>query len=840
MENKVLQALPTVPLAIFLLPFAAGISFQKGLYGLGYMDIFALCCLILVCFIIFSLPLFNLQEARRHRSKWFAARRFLVLLGAFMLFFGAGIIHFANTYEFLAGSQAGLLELAEQGGRVKLIGYVKSVALPRGNSDARAMVFVKYVDIHGTDSAISQSVVVTFKNLSWDQLRPGQRLVFKARLYRIRNFGTPGSFDYENWWALRGISVRAVCSSPLDVLFLQDSSVQPGLVATVFLAVEQLRMKIIKNLLGSLPPRASSVAIALLTGSRAWFSQDQKMLYSSAGIGHLFAVSGLHMAMMAGLSVFLVGFVGRSIPWLLLRVNMIKISWIMAVFSCLFYCALAGGSPSSLRAFIMIASLAFCFISGRKSCLEAGLFLAAWLLLLKTPFYLFDVSFQLSFTVVFFLIFWGRYFSQTVPFAKGPVWTFALVCLLAFAASSPLVVFYFHRLNPFAIFLNLLCIPIAQFLVLPNLFLASFFSLVAPSLGSACFTLVSLGISAMNRLAVFFTDPLWMNHFVLPPRPWELFIMILLFFLAPLAWRSGKLGCAFVFFAVLLVCGHLFQDHLKNHRKGITLHVLDVGQGLCQVLELPKGQVLVADTGGFKGSRFDVGDRVVAPYLRRLGIRYIDILAISHPDTDHIGGALSLVRQFKIGQVWVNNVGGGSGTQLFNEFLALVHRRNIPVRAFEKTSSVRLQGRVVVECFVAKKKQYLSKNDMGLVFRVIHPGGNMLLPGDIQKRREMALLMAGAELRSQVIVVPHHGAKGSSSYSFLQSVCPNVAVVSCGYKNPFHHPAPAVLQRYRSLGVKVLRTDVDGTIDIKIAGNHKIKVSGYYRKGDLLFNPESI
>ena len=495
MENKVLKALPPVPLAIFLLPFTAGISFQKGMQGLSYVDIFALSCLILICFIIFSLPLFSFQGARRQRSTGFVIKRFLVLLGAFVLFFGAGIIHFANTYEFLESSQARLLELVEQGGRVKLIGYVKNVPQPQGDLDARAIVFVDYVDTHGTNFIISQPVVVTFKGLSWDQLKPGQRLLFRARLYRVRNFGTPGSFDYVNWWALRAILVRAVCSSPLDVLFLKDSSIQLGLGTSAFLAVERLRMKIIKNLLCSLPPLQSSVAIALLTGSRAWFLKEQKTLYSSAGIGHLFAVSGLHMAMMAGLSVFLIRFIGRIIPWLLLKVDIRKISWVTAVLSCALYCAVAGGSPSSLRAFIMIASLVFCVIFGRKSCLEAGLFLAAWLLLLTSPFYLFDTSFQLSFFVVFFLVFWGRYLSQLLPFIKGPVWTFFLVCLLAFVASFPLVVFYFHKLNPFAIFLNLLCIPIAQFLVLPNLFLASIFSLVAPSLGSPCFTLVSFGIS---------------------------------------------------------------------------------------------------------------------------------------------------------------------------------------------------------------------------------------------------------------------------------------------------------------------------------------------------------
>ena len=838
MERVPFAQLKPIPLAIFLAPFIAGIVWAKELHGLGLLDISALYFLLGGVFFVFSSPLFFLLRGKVVTDSMAVAIRLLLLLCLFVSFFTAGYFHMELSQRTLEKRQARLLELAERGGKVVLSGYVAKLPLPIG-LDTKAIIFVEK-DIYRTGYVIGQPTVVTFRNLSWDQLRPGQRIVFKARLFKIRNFGTPGSFDYENWWALRGILVRAVCSSPLDILQLRDSPVHIGLKTLLHLKIEQLRMAVINTLLKSLPANISSVAIALLTGSRAWLSKDQKMRYSSAGIGHLFAVSGLHMAMMAALSVFLIRFIGRVFPWLLLRMDIRKTSWLVAILSCGLYCALAGGSPSSTRSFIMISSLAFCIIFDRRSYMEAGLFLAAWILLIKDPRYLLDVSFQLSFFVVFFLIFWGRQLHEIMS-SKGYVWNIAIVCLLAWVVSSPLLAFYFHRLNPLAVFLNLFCIPVAQFLVLPGLFLGTVFSFVGCGLDTTCFTSASFGIGLMDRFATFFTSPGWIDHFVVPPRPWELFVLIFIFILVPLARTWFKVRYVALFFTVLLIAGHFVQTYLKDHRDEVALHVVDVGQGLCQVLELPDGRIFVADTGGFNRSRFDVGEHVVAPYLRRLGVKCIDILAISHPDTDHLGGAMALVRQFRVGQVWLSYRESSAHSQLFREFLSQVRLRNIPIRLLKKTDIISLKGGVCIKCLVAPENKALSKNDRGLVFKVTCPGGSLLLPGDIQKRREMVLVKeVGSKLRSQVMVVPHHGAKGSSCYRFLREVSPSVAVVSCGYKNIFHHPSSEVLQRYKGLGVMVFRTDRQGTIDIKIAGDHGVTVSGYNLQDDIKLSPKNI
>ncbi len=248
---------------------------------------------------------------------------------------------------------------------------------------------------------------------------------------------------------------------------------------------------------------------------------------------------------------------------------------------------------------------------------------------------------------------------------------------------------------------------------------------------------------------------------------------------------------------------------------------------------------MVVDTGGLRGPGFDVGKRVVGPYLRRLGISKIDILALSHPDTDHIGGARALVEEFNVEAVWLTN-SDNAASDNFQQLLTKVKEKNIPIKRFMGESAINISPGVMARCFAPKKEGGFRGNDAALVIKVSYGQGSVLLPGDIKRKREASLAKRRVAIGSDVLVVPHHGAKGSSTRLFIKTVRPLVALCSCGYKNMFHHPANAVVERYKRLGVTLFRTDVSGTLDIKIARDRMITVSGYYMKGRVKFSPKSI
>ncbi len=824
-----------LPLAVLLVPFMAGIFFAKGTCGLSLMDLAAIYALICCALVLFSLSLFgNLEGGLAQFPKMLkGGLLFAVVLTSLFL---AGIFHFHLHKRILRKSQSVLLGLSEMDQKVALLGRVVGLPVP-GSEGSRVKVFVKRARLGTNWITVNEEILASFRSIPWEEIRPGQVLLFSARVYKIKNFGTPGTFDFENFWALRGIMTRVSCSSPLEVVFLKGSATNsPGLWQRFYVATSSLRRGVIETIFSQIPSRdVAAVAVALVTGSRAWLSEDLRQLFSASGLGHLFAVSGLHMAIVAAFPFFLLKFLGKAMPWLLLRVDIFKISWPLAVVSCGFYCLLSGLSPSSLRAFVMISSLALCMMLERKTSIESGLVVAAWLLLFMSPFYLFDISFQLSFLMVFFLIHVGRAIEMKVPAIKRrPLVRFLMVCILAFVVSSPLAAFYFQRLNPWAMPLNVLCIPVVEFVALPALFAGTFCSLFFPWLANTFIALSYQAIDLMILLAKYFTGPFWSNHFVIPPTLWELAIIILILLVLPLSlfrkrWRPLALSLLMV-----LVSGHFLESYLRAHRSSLLLHVVDVGQGLCQVLELPGGAHMVVDSGGFRNSDFDVGSRVVAPYLRRLGIEKIDILAISHPDTDHIGGAASILKEFQVGRIWLNS-DENLDNEHYREFIQEALKKGVPIRRFSAPYGQCLENGLCIECLLPKDPKVFSRNDRGLVIRLLFKERGVLLPGDIEAGRESSILATGVDVGADVIVVPHHGARHSSSLPFLRKVSPRVAVCSCGYKNPFHHPERQVVERYRTLGIAFLRTNKSGTVDIKIAGDGTITASGYYMKDKMVF-----
>ena len=260
--------------------------------------------------------------------------------------------------------------------------------------------------------------------------------------------------------------------------------------------------------------------------------------------------------------------------------------------------------------------------------------------------------------------------------------------------------------------------------------------------------------------------------------------------------------------------------------EGGRLHVtfLDVGQGDSSFVVFPSGSTLLVDAGGLSASSsFDIGDRVVAPVVRDAGFRRIDYIALTHGDPDHIGGAGSIVREFRPREVW----------------------EGIPVPRFEPLTALRLAAQadgarwanvyrgdhvavdgvevVARHPAPADWERQKVRNDDSLVLELRWRDVSVLITGDIGKTVERDVASAIPPARLRVVKVPHHGSLTSSTVSFLAALHPQIAVASAGRGNHFGHPVPDVLQRYRSIGAEVFRTDQDGAVMIDTDG-HSIDV----------------
>jgi competence protein ComEC len=235
--------------------------------------------------------------------------------------------------------------------------------------------------------------------------------------------------------------------------------------------------------------------------------------------------------------------------------------------------------------------------------------------------------------------------------------------------------------------------------------------------------------------------------------------------------------------------------------------VLDVGQGLA-VLVQTHAHALLYDTGPRYNETADAGNRIIAPLLRAKGIRALDVLVVSHQDSDHSGGALSLLQTVPVGRL-------DSSLAEENAIVGAQRGRGAAAERCLAGTHWTWDG-VEFNTLYPFEETYLEPriktNDLSCVIRVSGASGSVLLTGDIEARAELAMIERNASLRSDLLVVPHHGSRTSSTEAFIAAVRPAVAVYTPGYRNRFGHPRPEIVARYAAAGIRAYRTDYDGAL----------------------------
>jgi competence protein ComEC len=251
----------------------------------------------------------------------------------------------------------------------------------------------------------------------------------------------------------------------------------------------------------------------------------------------------------------------------------------------------------------------------------------------------------------------------------------------------------------------------------------------------------------------------------------------------------------------------------------LKLTVLDVGQGLAVVAQT-RNHVLLYDAGPAFGPQVDSGNRTIVPYLRAAGVSALSGIVVSHGDLDHSGGAASVLQALPVD--WFL-----SSLAADNPLLA----HAVSPRRCEAGARWQWDG-VDFELLHPTRESYerekVRSNDRGCVVRISTAGASVLLAADIEQKSEFELLnTVPAKLRAQVLLVPHHGSRTSSSPQFVEQVNPDIVLVAAGYRNRFGHPRDDVLDRYRALGSRIYRTDHDGALLLAIGGDGVISVQRY-------------
>ncbi len=262
------------------------------------------------------------------------------------------------------------------------------------------------------------------------------------------------------------------------------------------------------------------------------------------------------------------------------------------------------------------------------------------------------------------------------------------------------------------------------------------------------------------------------------------------------------------------------RGKVNKKRPLLKFVVLDVWQGDSILVIFPNKKTMLVDAGlgGSEYSKFDAGRSVVAPYLRQHHIKELTYFIMTHPHSDHIGGMPYILKHFKIAHV--EDCGMPYATSLYAKCLTLIDKKKIPYDIPMLGDVEKIDPRVKVKILHPSKEWEYSNNpnDNSIVIKVKYGKVSFLLTGDAEDSAEEFLLDEGIDLSAAVIKVPHHGSDTSSSDDFIDAVEPEIAIISVGRNNKFGHPRPSTIAKYVERGIKIYRTDYDGTVEIVTDG----------------------
>jgi competence protein ComEC len=674
-------------------------------------------------------------------------------------------------------------------------------------------------------------------------------------MHRPSRYLDPGVSDQERALARRGTTLVGTVKSAA----LVDVIARAGWFTEAISAVRAFARRAIAGSVGGWSTQSAAIVAAIVIGDRAGLDSDVQRRLQEAGTYHVIAISGGNIAILAGLllgAFRVAGWLGRT-------------AMVSSIAALLAYAALVGNGASVDRATLMAVIYLGARAADQRSPPLNALALVAAILVATDPLSVADPAFLLTcgatLAILVVVPTVTTYNAEPAEHAeKNPGSAVSARSALfvvvrrhvvpMFAASVaaeallfPIGALMFSRVTFAGLALNFLAIPLMGIAQIAGMAVVPL-TLVSGTAAALAGGIAHLGAAGLVRSADLIQFAPILTYRVAPPS----WIVVSVYYAAAILcwvcgpgaatpWLSGervlsdppsalppKVRRPRGTIALLsgLIAGGAAIWILADPRTFVwrgdgRLHVifLDVGQGDSAFVVFPGGSTLLVDAGGLSSAAsFDIGDRVVAPVIRDAGFRRIDRLALTHGDPDHIGGAGSILREFRPREVW-------EGIPV-PRFAPLTELRVAAETAGARWANVYRGDHVSVDGvdvtarhpLLADWERQKVRNDDSLVLELRWCDVSVLLTGDIGKAVEPAIAATSPPARLRVIKVPHHGSLTSSTTAFVEALHPRIAIASAGRANHFGHPVPEVLERYRAIGAEIFRTDQDGAVTMTTDG----------------------
>ena len=675
-----------------------------------------------------------------------------------------------------------------------------------------------------TSGGLAVTVVGALAADRMDAWRAGRRVRLPVTLHRPSRYLDPGVPDHERALARRGTRLVGTAKSGALVEVLARGS----RLAEAMSAARAFARRAIDGGVGRWSAQSGAIVAAIVIGDRAGLDAAIQRALQEAGTYHVIAISGGNIAILAGL--LLGGF--RAAGWLGRTAMLSSIAALLA------YAAFVGNGASVDRATLMAVVYFGARAADQRSPPLNALALVAAMLVATDPLSVADPAFVLTFGATLAILVVvpalttgnaelaelaarkrgsaGSVVSALIVVIRRHLWPMFAASLAAEALLFPVGALIFSRVTFAGLALNFLAIPLMGVAQIAGMAVVPL-AVVSRTGAAAAGWVAHIGAAGLVQSAELVRFAPVLTYRIAPPS----WIAVVVYYGAAAIWWRSRRRVPAAVAAIAAVWILVDPRTLIAARGDGRLHVtfLDVGQGDSAFVVFPGGSTLLVDAGGLSASSaFDIGDRVVAPVVRDAGFRRIDYLALSHGDPDHVGGAASILAEFRPREVWE-----GIPVPRFGPLTAL---RVAAQAGGARWANVYRGDRIAIDGVEVVARHPLPadwerqrvRNDDSLVLELRWRDVSVLLTGDIGRPVEQDVAAATPPARLRIVKIPHHGSLTSSTQAFLAALRPRIAIASAGRANHFGHPVPEVLERYRSIGAEIFRTDQDGAVTVVTDG----------------------
>ncbi len=658
----------------------------------------------------------------------------------------------------------------------------------------RLIVDVESIKMKGDNIPISGAIILTAYNADgiFEPARIGDKVSAEGNLKLLTNYNNPGQIDGVTRMKSDGITARMSAGKG----GIEIENVDGDLWTKFLRLVAAIREHYRESMSSVMSSEDAAAIFAMLFGGYAGLNPELVEEFQTTGIVHILSVSGSHMSLLAAATATLC---------LLLKFPR-SLTLVLGIFVIGTYTLLSGVLPQVIRSAVM-GILVFTATALEVEAIGARLLtLTALVMLIVKPLLIFDITFQLSFSATAGLMYVAgdlrNLMSRFPKFFSYP----AAMTLAAQIASLPIIIWYFNQVSLSSVLANVFVMPILEFVIVGGL-LGGLIALVIPFVGKLFFLFESLIFSFGAEVNRLFAN-LPFSSIQVP----TLGIFAGLIYYIALIFRRAEI-------LLLLIFVLIFNFKTSGE---LEISFVDVGQGDCAVILTPNRKCLIFDTGGVREKVFDIGGRVVVPYLKHEGVREVDTIFLTHVHEDHSGGAGAIIKKMPVREI----ITAGEPKAEYAAVFGISENFLDNLRAGHTGEHFKIDG-VDVEIIFAPNVG--TGNEISNVYKIHYGDVTFLITGDLVTEIESEMLHEGIDVSSTVLKVGHHGSKTSSSEEFLQAVNPKCAVICVGYGNNFGHPRPEILQRLENLNAKIFRTDKDGLIKFKTDGK-KLSVETFNAK----------